>query len=125
MLFEGRRRSGRPGGSGRFVRVERTDQNRRHGGVGSGVIIAGDGLVITNSHVIGGARRVRLHRFGPPAHPAAPPRTLAATLGDSKALRRGQLVVAIGNPFGFEFDRHGRGSVGPRAIFARPEWTPH
>ena len=42
------------------VRVESTDQNQRHGGVGSGVIIAGDGLVITNSHVIGGARRVRL-----------------------------------------------------------------
>ena len=42
------------------VRVESTDQNQRHGGVGSGVIIAGDGLVITNSHVIGDARRVRL-----------------------------------------------------------------
>ena len=35
------------------VRVESTDQNQRHGGVGSGVIIAADGLVITNSHVIG------------------------------------------------------------------------
>ena len=124
------------------VRVESTDQNQRHGGVGSGVIIAGDGLVITNSHVIGGARRVRL-TFAEGGEGEAqvlgddldtdlallrtqlPPGTRAATLGDSKALRRGQLVVAIGNPFGFEFDRHGRGGVGPRAIFAVPEWPPH
>ena len=101
------------------VRVDSTDQNRRHGGVGSGVIIAGDGLVITNSHVIGGARRVRL-TFAEGGEAEAqvlgddldtdlallrtqlPPGTRAATLGDSKALRRGQLVVAIGNPFGFE-----------------------
>ena len=101
------------------VRVESTDQNQRHGGVGSGVIIAGDGLVITNSHVIGDARRVRL-TFAEGGEGEAqvlgddldtdlallrtqlPPGTRAATLGDSKALRRGQLVVAIGNPFGFE-----------------------
>ena len=101
------------------VRVESTDQNRRHDGVGSGVIIVGDGLVITNSHVIGGARRVRL-TFAEGGEAEAqvlgddldtdlallrtqlPPGTPAATLGDSKALRRGQLVVAIGNPFGFE-----------------------
>jgi S1-C subfamily serine protease len=101
------------------VRVDSTDQNQRHGGVGSGVIIAGDGLVITNSHVIGGARRVRL-TFAEGGEGEAqvlgddldtdlallrtqlPPGTRAATLGDSKALRRGQLVVAIGNPFGFE-----------------------
>jgi S1-C subfamily serine protease len=41
------------------VRVESVVQGRR-AGVGSGVIIAGDGLVLTNSHVIGGAKRVRL-----------------------------------------------------------------
>lgn len=100
------------------VRVESRGTGR-HGGIGSGVVIAADGLVLTNSHVVAGARRVRLAlpeggeteaevlgddpdtdlallRAGLPRGAAA------AALGDSKRLRRGHLVVAIGNPLGFE-----------------------
>jgi S1-C subfamily serine protease len=101
------------------VRVESVADGRRRGGVGSGVIIAGDGLVLTNSHVVGGAKRVRLSIAeggeaeaqvlgDDPDTDLALLRselnsdTPAAVLGDSKALRRGQLVVAIGNPLGFE-----------------------
>ncbi len=102
------------------VRVERlADGKNPGGGVGSGVVIAGDGLVLTNSHVVGGASRVKLS-FAEGSHREAavlgddpdtdlallrtdlPAGTPAAALGDSKALRRGQLVVAIGNPLGFE-----------------------
>ena len=101
------------------VRVESVADGRRQGGIGSGVIIAGDGLVLTNSHVIVRARRVRLV-FAEAGEAEAqilgadpdtdlallrtelPSGAPAAVLGDSKALRRGQLVIAIGNPLGFE-----------------------
>jgi S1-C subfamily serine protease len=100
------------------VRVERPAANGRNG-VGSGVVISPDGLVLTNSHVVEGARDLRL--TDPEGHSmearllgedpdtdlallrAGAARNLpAATLGDSKKLRRGQLAVAIGNPLGFE-----------------------
>ena len=100
------------------VRVETTGSNRR-AGLGSGVVIAGDGLIVTNSHVVAGARRVKV-TFSD-GHPTEadvlgddpdsdlallksdiPGGAVAATLGDSKALRRGHLVIAIGNPLGFE-----------------------
>jgi len=104
------------------VRVE-THRARKDGhegsGVGSGVIIAPDGLVLTNSHVVDGAREITLtdaegrtmdaRLLGEDADTdlallrANAVRHLpAAKLGDSKHLRRGQLVVAIGNPLGFE-----------------------
>ena len=91
-------------------------------GAGSGVIVAPDGLILTNSHVAGaagaGARigittpdgqdlRARLVGDDPDTDLALlrvdEAVTLpAAPLGDSKRLKRGQLAIAIGNPLGFE-----------------------
>jgi len=101
------------------VRVEVRAKNGRPAGVGSGVIIAPDGLVLTNSHVVEGAREVWLQDSEGLLMEARslgedPDTDLAllragsvrdlpsAPLGDSKTLKRGQLVVAIGNPLGFE-----------------------
>jgi len=101
------------------LRVETMAAAGRPGGSGSGVTIAPDGLVLTNCHVVEGAREVRLldgegrvmeaQRLGEDPDTdlallrAGSARDLPhARLGDSKTLRRGQLVVAIGNPLGFE-----------------------
>ncbi|HEV2325791.1 MAG TPA: trypsin-like peptidase domain-containing protein [Terracidiphilus sp.] len=101
-----------------LVKIDVRDGHAR-GGSGSGFVFTPDGLVLTNSHVVHKASRVRLTfldggtaeatRIGDDPdtdvavlrteHVVTPP----ATLGNSKQLKVGQLAIAVGNPFGFQF----------------------
>lgn len=99
--------------------VEGERGGRAARGSGSGVVISPDGLILTNNHVVAGAGRIRAAL---PDGRVFTARTLgrdpdtdlavlrgettetlpAARLGNSKAVRAGQIAVAIGNPLGFE-----------------------
>ena len=97
----------------------------RHGGRvleqqggGSGVVIAPDGYIVTNSHVVLGAIDIRVEFTDGVLHAATlvgadPPTDLAAIrvdasglpfaeLGDSSLLRAGHTIIAVGNPLGFD-----------------------
>jgi len=103
------------------VKIEAAVRRRgreARGGTGSGFIFATDGLILTNAHVVDSVEHLKVvlpdgreldgSTIGADADTdlavvkVSAPQLNAIPLGSSRTLKQGQLVVAIGNPFGFQ-----------------------
>jgi S1-C subfamily serine protease len=102
--------------------VRKSDTRRRRnqeGAAGSGFLISPEGFIVTNSHVVNKSTEIQVNlpdgsSFQAEAIGEDPSTDIAVirvygnnfthvVFGDSKKLKVGQLVIAIGNPFGFQF----------------------
>ena len=99
----------------------RVQQQRKEGqgeGSGSGFVITPDGFIVTNSHVVHGAKAMMVTLADGRSYPAwligddpesdlaviriDAPGLVPVRLADSRSVRVGQIAIAIGSPYGFQ-----------------------